>query len=189
MDRRRCRNNILLLTRRLTQPGLGPIAAGSWVSPTPPRPDSTCVTTAVRALGDRIRQQPCHGPTLLEDEPDTRTFDYANINAPIFFVNTVEHYTFVQELVTAAPFYLAKGKAGVHQFLHDFVTGKGTLPPEEWAWEEHRHLARVRRPAEQTPCVRPLLRVKRGVYLLIVSGSRTRPPALICGFRLHVRTR
>ena len=25
------------------------------------------------------------GPTLLEDEPDTHTFDYANINAPIFF--------------------------------------------------------------------------------------------------------
>ncbi|WP_241745812.1 hypothetical protein [Streptomyces lydicus] len=25
-----------------------------------------------------------NGPTLLEDEPDTGTFDYANINAPIF---------------------------------------------------------------------------------------------------------
>src|SRR5215472_1396422 len=24
------------------------------------------------------------GPTLLDDEPDTRTFDYANINAPVF---------------------------------------------------------------------------------------------------------
>ena len=32
------------------------------------------------------------GPTLLEDEPDTGTFDYATINAPVFFCNTVEHY-------------------------------------------------------------------------------------------------
>src|SRR5215471_12359930 len=35
------------------------------------------------------------GPTLLGDEPDTHTFDYANINAPIFFCNTVEHYLFI----------------------------------------------------------------------------------------------
>jgi hypothetical protein len=78
------------------------------------------------------------GPTLLEDEPDTRTFDYANINAPIFFCNTVEHYNFIQDLVTTAPSYLADGKPGFHRFLHDWVTGKGTLPPEEWAWEELR---------------------------------------------------
>lgn len=31
------------------------------------------------------------GPTLLEDEPDTGTIDYANINGPIFFGNTIEH--------------------------------------------------------------------------------------------------
>ncbi len=38
------------------------------------------------------------GPTLLDDEPDTHTFDYANIDAPIFFCNTVKHYLFIQEL-------------------------------------------------------------------------------------------
>jgi catalase len=93
------------------------------------------------------------GPTLLEDEPDTRTFDYACINAPIFFCNTAEHYTFIQELVADAPTYLAKGKPGFHQFLHDFVTGKGTLPPEEWAWEELRAFLSV----SQRPMVNLLL--------------------------------
>src|SRR5215813_1135958 len=41
------------------------------------------------------------GPTLLEDEPDSRTFDYAMINAPAFFVNTVEHYVFISRLFLA----------------------------------------------------------------------------------------
>ena len=49
------------------------------------------------------------GPTLLEDEPDTRTFDYANINAPVFFSNTVEHYLFIQDLFIGAPGYFARG--------------------------------------------------------------------------------
>ncbi|MFI6494964.1 catalase family protein [Streptomyces sp. NPDC050564] len=93
------------------------------------------------------------GPTLLEDEPDTRTFDYANINAPIFFCNTAEHYAFIQELVADAPTYLAKGKPGFHLFLHDFVTGKGSLPPEEWAWEELRAFLSV----SQRPLVNLLL--------------------------------
>ena len=52
------------------------------------------------------------GKTLLEDEPDSHTFDYALINHPVFFVNTLAHYVF------------------------NFVTGKGTLSPEQWAWEE-----------------------------------------------------
>jgi hypothetical protein len=82
------------------------------------------------------------GPTLLDDEPDSGTFDYALINHPIFFVNTVEHYLFVQQL------FLQQGaappgnetpdmrRARFHRFLYDYLTGMGTLPPEEWAWEE-----------------------------------------------------
>jgi hypothetical protein len=27
-------------------------------------------------------------------------------------------------------------QTGLHQVLYNFLTGKGTLPPEEWAWEE-----------------------------------------------------
>jgi hypothetical protein len=36
---------------------------------------------------------------LLEDEPDSGTFDHAMINHPVFFANTVEHYVFIQELM------------------------------------------------------------------------------------------
>jgi hypothetical protein len=76
------------------------------------------------------------GPTLLEDEPDTRTFDYANINGPIFFCNAVEHYLFIQDLFLQAPAYFAQGRPGAHRFYRDFVTGKGTLDQEDWAWDE-----------------------------------------------------
>ncbi|HKN48807.1 MAG TPA: catalase family protein [Actinomycetota bacterium] len=74
------------------------------------------------------------GQTLLEDEPDSHTFDYALINAPIFFCNTVEHYLFIQQLFLHFGAYV--GKQGQHQFLHDWVTGKDTLAPEDWAWDE-----------------------------------------------------
>lgn len=76
------------------------------------------------------------GPTLLDDEPDTHTFDYANINAPIFFCNTVEHYLFIQELFIEAPAYFVQGNPGRHRFYKDFVTGKGTLDEDHWAWDE-----------------------------------------------------
>ena len=82
------------------------------------------------------------GKTLLEDEPDSHTFDYALIDYPVFFANTLKHYVFIQSLFAnigiAPPADLtpaAKQKA-IHQFLYAWVTGKGTLPPEEWAWEE-----------------------------------------------------
>src|SRR5690349_7246280 len=38
------------------------------------------------------------GKTLLEDEPDSHTFDYAMINHPIFFANTLKHYVFIQAM-------------------------------------------------------------------------------------------
>ena len=83
------------------------------------------------------------GPTLLEDEPDTGTFDYANIDAPVFFCNTVEHYLFIQDLFLEAPAYFAQGTAGRHRFYQDFVTGKGTLDPDHWAWDELLAFLRV----------------------------------------------
>ncbi len=81
------------------------------------------------------------GPTLLEDEPDSHTFDYAMMNYPIFFANTVEHYVFIHELVLfAGPPPCDEtpemARARSHQFLHDFLTGMGKLPPERWAWDE-----------------------------------------------------
>jgi hypothetical protein len=81
------------------------------------------------------------GPTLLEDEPDSHTFDYAMMNYPIFFANTVEHYVFIHELVLfAGPPPCDEtpemARARSHQFLHNFLTGMGKLPPERWAWDE-----------------------------------------------------
>jgi hypothetical protein len=82
------------------------------------------------------------GPTLLEDEPDSGTFDYAMINNPVFFANTIEHYLFIQQLFLqtgAAPpanETPAMVRARFHRFLYNFLTGIGTLPPEEWAWDE-----------------------------------------------------
>ena len=83
------------------------------------------------------------GPTLVEDEPDTGTFDYANINAPVSFCNTVEHYLFIQDLFIGAPGYFARGAAGRHDFYKDFVTGKGTLDQDHWAWDELLAFLRV----------------------------------------------
>lgn len=82
------------------------------------------------------------GKTLLEDEPDSHTFDYALINHPVFFVNTVAHYVFIQSVFAdiglAPPANLTpeQRQAAFHRVLYNFVTGKGTLPPEQWAWEE-----------------------------------------------------
>ena len=83
------------------------------------------------------------GPTLLDDEPDTGTFDYANINAPVFFCNTVEDYLFIQQLFVEAPLYFAQGPAGRHRFYTDFLTGKGTLDQDHWAWDELLAFLRV----------------------------------------------
>jgi hypothetical protein len=76
------------------------------------------------------------GPTLLEDEPDTGTFDYNTINAPTFFCNTIEHYLFIQDLFFDASAYFSQGPAGAHRFYAEFVTGKGTLDQDDWAWDE-----------------------------------------------------
>jgi hypothetical protein len=76
------------------------------------------------------------GQKLLDDEPDCVTFDYAMINAPIFFCNTVRHYVFIQKLFLSAGDYFARGRPGFHDFLYDWVTGEGTLEKEDWAWDE-----------------------------------------------------
>ncbi|WP_234438724.1 catalase family protein [Streptomyces sp. NRRL S-340] len=89
-----------------------------------------------RATGLGVKMFDVDGPTLLEDEPDSRTFDYNTINAPVFFCNTVQHYLFIQDLFLRAGEYFAEGKRGRHRFFRDYVTGKGSLEPDDWAWEE-----------------------------------------------------
>jgi hypothetical protein len=93
------------------------------------------------------------GKTLLEDEPDSHTFDYAMINHPVFFVNTLAHYVFIQALFadmglpTPENLTPEEKQSAFHRLLYNFVTGKGTLPPEKWAWEElgaFLHLAQTK---------------------------------------------
>ncbi|MGW2599941.1 catalase family protein [Streptomyces klenkii] len=81
--------------------------------------------------------------TALEDEPRTRTMDFNMINAPVFFCNTAAHYRFLAKIFIDLPKYRAGGKKGNHQLFHDWVTGYGTLPQEDWAWDELGALLRV----------------------------------------------
>jgi hypothetical protein len=93
-------------------------------------------------VGIGLKMFGIEGRTLLEDEPDSHTFDYALINHPVFFVNTLAHYVFIQTLfanvgtAAAANQSPEEKRLNGHRFLYNWVTGKGTLPPEEWAWEE-----------------------------------------------------
>src|SRR5262249_37093841 len=90
---------------------------------------------------------------------DSKTFDYALINYPIFFANTVEHYIFIQRLGAAAGAVPPPNqtppeqRALIARFLHDFITGLGTLDPENWAWEELAAIAQF----AQIPFVNLLL--------------------------------
>src|SRR5262245_19468816 len=52
------------------------------------------------------------GSKLVEDEPDTGTFDLVLKSSPIFVVNTAKHYLVLQGVLNNQPQYLARGKAG-----------------------------------------------------------------------------
>jgi hypothetical protein len=117
------------------------------------------------------------GPTLLEDEPDSRTFDYANISFPTFFASSAEHYAWIQSLFADAGSYASRGRKGMHEFFHQFVTGMGTLEPEEWAWDELGVLLQL----AKLPPVNILLKthwtmgsVRHGAYMAKVSFAPTK---------------
>ena len=65
------------------------------------------------------------GSKLVEDEPDSGTFDLVLKNNPIFIANTAKHYLVLQGITNNVPQYLARGKTGFHELLTDFVTGQG----------------------------------------------------------------
>jgi hypothetical protein len=75
------------------------------------------------------------GTSLLDDEADAGTFDYNLINNPTFFCNTVRDYVVIEPLFAALPSAMAQ-PASRKQWLHDFLTGAGALPPEQWLWDE-----------------------------------------------------
>ena len=94
------------------------------------------------------------GTKLVDDEPEATTFDLVLKNHPTFIANTTKHYLFIQEIGDQVGNYVARGQAGFHQLLADFVTGKGTLEQPDWAWEE---LFAFVKTAAQTPVRNPLL--------------------------------
>ena len=93
------------------------------------------------------------GLKLVEDEPDSTTFDLVLKNNPVFVANTAKHYLVLQEIGNDVPRYLARGKAGFHELLTDFVTGKGAFEKSDWAWDELFAFVK----AAQIPVRNPLL--------------------------------
>lgn len=93
------------------------------------------------------------GSKLVEDAPDSTTFDLVLKSAPIFIANTAKRYLMIQEVTNNVPQYLARGKKGVHELLTDFVTGKGTFEQPDWAWDELLAFLKVR----QTPVRNPFV--------------------------------
>ena len=127
--------------------------------------------TLSNAFGLALKMFDIAGTTLLDDEPDAGTFDYNTINMPVFFCNTVSHYLFIQQLFTDAPSYFARGKAGAHQLLSEFLTGKGTLAEKDWAWDELlAFLATGSTARRRMSCSRPTGR--RGLCATVTSSQR-----------------
>jgi hypothetical protein len=87
------------------------------------------------ACGVGIKLFGAPGASLLDDEPDTGTMDYNLINNPTFFCNTVRDYLVIAPLFDQLPdpFYRADTR---RQYLHDFLTRGGELPPDQWLWDE-----------------------------------------------------
>src|SRR6187549_2000027 len=104
-------------------------------------------------LGFAIKIFDIDGTKLMEDEPESNTFDLVLKNNPTFIANTAKHYLFIQEIGDDSAKYLARGKEGFRELLTDLLTGKGTLPQGDWAWEEMFAFVK----AAQTPVRNPLL--------------------------------
>jgi hypothetical protein len=104
-------------------------------------------------LGCAMKMFDVPGSKLVEDEPDSATFDLVLKNNPIFIANTAKHYLVIQEIGINAPQYLARGKTGFHELLRDYLTGKGTFEQSDWAWEELFAFVKL----SQTPVRNPLL--------------------------------
>ena len=126
------------------------------------------------------------GPKLVEDEPQSATFDLVLKNNPIFIASTARHYLLIQGIVDDAGKYLARGKAGFHELLTDFLTGNGTFEKPDWAWDELFAFVRV---ATQTPVSNPLLTtfstmasVRHGDY---VAKVRVAPAAESAAHAIH----
>jgi hypothetical protein len=75
------------------------------------------------------------GHSIIENEVGVSNFDYAMINAPVFFANKAKDYVVLERLFDALPGALMDRRTA-KTWLHDFLTRGGTLPPDEWLWDE-----------------------------------------------------
>jgi hypothetical protein len=75
------------------------------------------------------------GHSIIENEAGVSNFDYAMINAPVFFANTAKDYVVIERLFDALPGALMDPRTA-KTWLHDFLTRGGTLPPDKWLWDE-----------------------------------------------------
>ena len=137
-------------------------------------------------LGCAIKIFEVEGTKLVDDEPDSSTFDLVLKNNSTFIANTAKHYLFIQEIGNDVAKYVARGKPGFRELLTDFLTGKGTLPQEDWAWEELFAFVKL---ATTTPARNPLLSsyftmgaVRHGDY---VAKVRIAPAADNAGRAIH----
>jgi hypothetical protein len=128
-------------------------------------------------LGFAIKIFDIDGTKLVDDEPNATTFDLVLKNNPTFIANTAKHYLFIQEIGDRVGDYLARGKTGFRDLLNDYLTGKGTLEQDDWAWEE---LFAFVKTATQTPVRNPLLStywtmasVRHGDYIAKVRVAPT----------------
>lgn len=94
------------------------------------------------------------GTKLVEDEPDSSTFDLVLKNNPNFVASTARHYVVLQEVGNDSGKYLARGKEGFRELLTDLLTGKNTFEQKDWAWEEMFAFVKA---ATRTPLRNPLL--------------------------------
>src|ERR1044071_1107919 len=136
-------------------------------------------------LGFAIKIFDIDGTKLVEDEPDSTTFDLVLKNNPTFVANTAKHYVILQEVGNDTAKYLARGKTGFRELLTDLLTGKGTFEQSDWAWEEMFAFVK----AAQTPVRNPLLStywtmaaVRHGDY---VAKLRVAPAADSAAHAIH----
>jgi hypothetical protein len=92
------------------------------------------------------------GHSILENEAGVSNFDYAMINAPVFFANTAQDYVVIERLFDALPGALMEPRTA-KTWLHDFITRDGTLPPDKWLWDELLAFMSL----GKTPWLNPLL--------------------------------
>lgn len=87
------------------------------------------------ACGMGIKLFGVPGLSLLDEEKDAGTLDYSFINNPTFFCNTARDYRYILPLFDSLPDALATPQSR-RRYMHDFLTCAGTLPPEQWLWDE-----------------------------------------------------